>query len=469
MEKMRTKSEILLFAFCFVFLLIKIYSIYTTNFNLFGDEAQYWLWSKNLDYGYFSKPPLTSWLLFVFCKIFGNSVFVIKIVSVLIYCLSSFIVFLLGKEIFRNNNIAILAAVSFYLLPSVSVSSFILSTDVLLIFFWLLSMLQIYRIRRDTNILNFIVLGIFVGLAFLSKYAALYFILCLMILIFFDREMRLIFLKKYYFLVFLITLTLVAMPNLLWNLKNGWVTFVHLSENADLGRAGINFVHGFEFIISQVLMIGPILVLSFFFLFKKTYVNDFNTKLLLIFSLPVFLIVLIESFLVRANANWAAVSLVSFMLFFFYCLIKNYKNILFLNNSLNLIFGVCFFILIANSSNLEPFKRIIGINEFSKSLSSISNQKISNLVVEDRMLFSSLSYEYRDLDFKIMTPFSGVGRIKNHFQISSPLPSKFNNSFIYLGDLNKIKYLKNSYKYTKLKTLNVGFTDQPINIYEINF
>ena len=68
MEKMRTKSEILLFAFCFVFLLIKIYSIYTTNFNLFGDEAQYWLWSKNLDYGYFSKPPLTSWLLFVFCK-----------------------------------------------------------------------------------------------------------------------------------------------------------------------------------------------------------------------------------------------------------------------------------------------------------------------------------------------------------------------------------------------------------------
>ena len=171
----------------------------------------------------------------------------------------------------------------------------------------------------------------------------------------------------------------------------------------------------------------------------------------------------------RANANWAAVSLVSFMLFFFYCLIKNYKNILFLNNSLNLIFGVCFFILIANSSNLEPFKRIIGINEFSKSLSSISNQKISNLVVEDRMLFSSLSYEYRDLDFKIMTPFSGVGRIKNHFQISSPLPSKFNNSFIYLGDLNKIKYLKNSYKYTKLKTLNVGFTDQPINIYEINF
>ena len=40
----------------FILFLIKITAIWFTNFNLFGDEAQYWLWSKNLDYGYFSKP-----------------------------------------------------------------------------------------------------------------------------------------------------------------------------------------------------------------------------------------------------------------------------------------------------------------------------------------------------------------------------------------------------------------------------
>ena len=70
---MRTKSEILLFAFCFVFLLIKIYSIYTTNFNLFGDEAQYWLWSQALDFGYYSKPPLLAWFLHGHTSIFGSS------------------------------------------------------------------------------------------------------------------------------------------------------------------------------------------------------------------------------------------------------------------------------------------------------------------------------------------------------------------------------------------------------------
>ena len=27
-----------------------------TNFDLFGDEAQYWVWSKDLNLGYYSNP-----------------------------------------------------------------------------------------------------------------------------------------------------------------------------------------------------------------------------------------------------------------------------------------------------------------------------------------------------------------------------------------------------------------------------
>ena len=40
-----------------VLLLLKIIALNFTTFNLFGDEAQYWLWSKDIDFGYFSKPP----------------------------------------------------------------------------------------------------------------------------------------------------------------------------------------------------------------------------------------------------------------------------------------------------------------------------------------------------------------------------------------------------------------------------
>ena len=31
--------------------------------EVFVDEAQYWLWGQELDFGYYSKPPMIGWLL----------------------------------------------------------------------------------------------------------------------------------------------------------------------------------------------------------------------------------------------------------------------------------------------------------------------------------------------------------------------------------------------------------------------
>ena len=43
---------------------------------------------------------------------------------------------------------------------------------------------------------NFILLGIFLGLGFLSKYATIYFVICLFVLILFDKRFRKIFLDN---------------------------------------------------------------------------------------------------------------------------------------------------------------------------------------------------------------------------------------------------------------------------------
>ena len=31
--------------------------------DLYPDEAQYWTWSRDLAFGYFSKPPVIAWLM----------------------------------------------------------------------------------------------------------------------------------------------------------------------------------------------------------------------------------------------------------------------------------------------------------------------------------------------------------------------------------------------------------------------
>ena len=37
------------------------------------DEAQYWLWSKTLDFGYFTKPPLIAWIIGASHWLFGHT------------------------------------------------------------------------------------------------------------------------------------------------------------------------------------------------------------------------------------------------------------------------------------------------------------------------------------------------------------------------------------------------------------
>ena len=65
-------------------LLIKLIFIYLTNFDLFGDEAQYWIWSQSLDFGYYSKPPFVAWIISFFTFFLGNAFIVILSSSTLI-------------------------------------------------------------------------------------------------------------------------------------------------------------------------------------------------------------------------------------------------------------------------------------------------------------------------------------------------------------------------------------------------
>ena len=43
------------------FILLRVFAIISTPLELSADEAQYWLWSKELNWGYFSKPPMIAW------------------------------------------------------------------------------------------------------------------------------------------------------------------------------------------------------------------------------------------------------------------------------------------------------------------------------------------------------------------------------------------------------------------------
>ena len=147
------KELLALLVCCLFFILVKIISISLTEFNLYGDEAQYWLWSKEISFGYFSKPPLLAWLIGLVTSIFGNSFVVLKSIPALIYCITSYLVFIFTKKLFNDSHLAYICALTFFLLPSVTLSSFLISTDVLLILFWTWSLIQLLIMLNPSNYL----------------------------------------------------------------------------------------------------------------------------------------------------------------------------------------------------------------------------------------------------------------------------------------------------------------------------
>ena len=461
-------NRLTFFLIGFIFFL-KIFAISFTNFDLFGDEAQYWLWSQTIDLGYYSKPPLLAWVVGVITYVFGSGFVVLKLIPFAMYIFSAYLVCLVSYQLYKNKNLAIISAISFYLMPGVSVSSFILSTDVFLIFFWLLCLFVLLKIRNKPHLINFLMLGVFLGLAFLTKYAAVYFLLSLFLFLFLDTRLRGVFFEKtLYVFLFIITFIIVLLPNIIWNIKNNWITISHTSDNAALDRININLLQGIEFFFIQTAMIGPLLFLLFFITINKIQFS-FQTKFLLCFSLPVFLIVLIESVLVRANANWAAVALPALLIFLAHHGNKHFKRTVYISNFINAVFCCFLFFLILTSSSLKVFNRINGISVFATNLEENYLSDTDILVVEDRLLFSNLSYLYRDSKKTLLTPFNPTSDVKSSFHLSNPLNPLFSRKFIFVGSPASINYLTKKNVAIKKEVGSFVFKKEPIEIYEITF
>ncbi len=462
-------NRILILVFIMLFF-IKILAIYFTNFDLFGDEAQYWLWSKDLNFGYFSKPPLLAWFINVHTALFGDLFFSLKIFPSIVYFLIGISIYSLCKKIELNSYDSVYCSLLFLIIPAVSFSSYIVSTDLLLLLFWTISLNILFQIKKRPSLISFLILGIMIGLAFLSKYAAVYFLICFFIYLLLDKGIRKIVIKNYFGTTLcLLSILIVVLPNILWNINNDWITFNHTTDNANWKNIDISILRGLLFLLIQVFMIGPFLVVAAVLNYKYFKINP-NNKLLLVFSLPIFLIVFVEAVIVRANANWAAPAMIAFFLFLITNLVK-YRNIyLKINFFFNVFFCLIFFLLIGFSYPADIFKRISGINKFANEIHQIGiKSDIKDIVISDRLLFSSFSYELREKKLNFHMPHKPNSKITNHFKITSALKQKMDVNFILLGDLADINYLSKDYFVTKRTITNEGFINREISVYEIIF
>ncbi len=156
--------------------LARLIGLYFSPLNLHGDEAQYWAWSRDLDLGYFSKPPMIAWVIGTTTSIFGNGEWAVRMSSPLLHPIIAYILFRTARLLYDERT-GFWAACAYFLMPAVWLSSGIVSTDVALLLFWALGLSAFFHVRETPRMKWAGLLGISIGFGMLSKYAMLFFCL----------------------------------------------------------------------------------------------------------------------------------------------------------------------------------------------------------------------------------------------------------------------------------------------------
>ena len=299
--KKNIQKVYLIFLFSHLFIWTLIPSL--TNVNLPLDTIEALAWASKLEWGFNKHPPFSAFAVEFFFQLFGNRDWAYYLLSQIFVVTSLIFIFKLAKE-FLNNDF--LALISILLLEGIYFFNYTspeFNVNVSQLPFWALCIYFTWRCMKKDRVRDYLFLGVFMGLGFLSKYLFLYLILgikFLFIYLFINKKI-----KSYNFLLVGPIALLVIFPHLIWLFENNFVTLKYgIQRSGSEGEMINHLIYPLTFILKQIVILIPFLIMSLLLLkrMKPTKIQ-FNEKIIFlffIFVVPIFLIIL-TSFIMGAK------------------------------------------------------------------------------------------------------------------------------------------------------------------------
>ncbi len=233
--------------------------VYFGGWGLGMDEAQYWDWSRHLDWSYYSKPPLIAYLIAFTTRVAGNEEWAIRLGSVLLNSGLLVAVYVLTRHIAGSARAGLVAALATLGATIAWVRPLVMSTDSLLVFFWAAGMYAWLRALETRGMRWWLATGLALGLGMLSKYTTglLVAALALHLLLAGREKLR----SPGPWLAGALVLAS-FLPVLWWNATHDWISFshhMHLNAPEPLSF-GQRLSSLWGFLLSQGLMSSPVLL-----------------------------------------------------------------------------------------------------------------------------------------------------------------------------------------------------------------
>ena len=292
----KRKIHIALYTLLAVSLLVR--ALIAGIIELGNDEVYYWTYARYPDLSHFDHPPMVGWVIQLFTlDLTLQSGFFIRLASVDFGTLSTVLMFLIGKQV-KNELTGLYAALLF----TASFYGFVLSGTFILpdtpqVFFWLLTLYlmtcSLVRSPDDPGAkTRLFYAGIAAGLAFLSKYHAVFLIAGAGGYIIFHN--RAWFRKRVLYLAFF-NFLLLTLPVIFWNADNDFISFTFHENRVSITESGFQPQFLLTELGGQFFYNNPInvilIILSLVALYKKrNYLDKKHTRLILWLSLPLIVV-----------------------------------------------------------------------------------------------------------------------------------------------------------------------------------
>jgi membrane-associated phospholipid phosphatase len=299
-------------------LLIGLIYIASNAIQLAEDESYQWIWSKHLALSYYSKPPLIAYTQFLGTALWGDTAFGVRFFAPVIAAI-------IGLLVLRFFARVVNARAGFFLLlivgatPLLAVGGVLMTVDPLSVLFWVAAMLTGWRAVQDNGrTRDWLWVGLWLGLGFLSKYTELFQLLCLAVFFVLWKPARKHLRRPGPYLALLLNVVC-ALPVLIWNAQHGWITVTHVAQDGGMGtpwRPTLKYLG--DFLASETGLLNPVFFVATLWAaiaFWRRGRHD--PRLVYFFSMgaPLFLAYLAQTGRSRVLPNWIAPSVVPLFCF----------------------------------------------------------------------------------------------------------------------------------------------------------
>jgi 4-amino-4-deoxy-L-arabinose transferase-like glycosyltransferase len=305
--------------------LARYWFVLSGQLNLAPDEAQYWDWSRTLQWSYYSKGPLIAVINYLGTAFLGATEMGVRagaMVGALVMQLAvlGWIGLYLGRIRTAFWTLFVLNTTMLFM-----AGGLLMTTDNPLLVCWILALICLHLAVDKGHLAAFVLLGLFVALGITAKYTmALFIPLALLAAFWIGRKQEL---PALFWPRLLKTLgiggVLGMLPILIWNAGNGWVGIKHVlyrgAMAGDKAKVFFELKNFPEYLGSQLGVLTP---WWFVFLFLGAWLvgrQIFRTTepvfpwlprsmgiMLTVFFWPVWLFFLLWSLHTKIEANWSA-------------------------------------------------------------------------------------------------------------------------------------------------------------------